>query len=121
MSRPFPRVLQHPVSCVYGNQVHFLLGKHRGGLCFEEEGEAGRVRAMGPGLLLLAVLATLVSCEDPEGNRVFGERGVYRVAGAVGTWLDWFSPAESKSVTAPLRRGLAQGKWELACRRAGGC
>lgn len=30
---------------------------------------------MGLGLLFLAVLATLVSCEDPEGNRVFGEKG----------------------------------------------
>lgn len=34
---------------------------------------------MGLGLLFLAVLATLVSCEDPEGNRVFGGRGAYRV------------------------------------------
>lgn len=31
---------------------------------------------MGPGLLLLAVLATLVSCEDPEGNGVWGKRGL---------------------------------------------
>lgn len=37
------------------------------------------MRAMGLGLLFLAVLATLVSCEDPEGNRVFGGRGAYRV------------------------------------------
>ncbi|XP_072740769.1 uncharacterized protein [Ciconia boyciana] len=34
---------------------------------------------MGLGLLFLAVLATLVSCEYPEGNRVFGGRGAYRV------------------------------------------
>lgn len=35
--------------------------------------------AMGLGLLFLAVLATLISCEDPEGNGVFGGRGAYRV------------------------------------------
>lgn len=35
--------------------------------------------AMGLGLLFLTVLALMVSCEDPEGNRVFGGRGAYRV------------------------------------------
>lgn len=34
---------------------------------------------MGLGLLFLTMLATLVFCEDPEGNRVFGGRGAYRV------------------------------------------
>lgn len=34
---------------------------------------------MGLGLLFLTVLAMLVSCEDPEGNRVFGGRGAYGV------------------------------------------
>lgn len=35
--------------------------------------------AMGLALLFLAVLATLISCEDPEGNGVLGGRGTYRV------------------------------------------
>lgn len=34
---------------------------------------------MGLGLLFLTVLAMLVSCEHPEGNRVFGRRVAYGV------------------------------------------
>ena len=55
---------------------------------------------MGLGFLFLTVLAMLVSCEDPEGNRVFGGRGAYRVPQS--TWLDWSSPAGSKTFVTPL-------------------
>lgn len=40
MSPPFPHVLQHPLSCVYGNQDHFLLGKQRG--AFDSRGKGRR-------------------------------------------------------------------------------
>lgn len=42
-------------------------------------GEESRACAMGLGLLFLTVLAMLVSCEHPEGNRVFGRRVAYGV------------------------------------------
>lgn len=68
MSPPCPLVLQH------GNQVHFLLGKQRRAFDLRDKGRRAEC-AMRLGLVFLAVLAMLVSCEDPEGNRVFGEEG----------------------------------------------
>lgn len=72
---------------------------------------------MGVGLLFLAVLATLVSCENLEGNRVLGGRGAYRIP--QNCW-HLAGPVFPSTFVMSLCRGLAQGKWELVCRRAWG-